>query len=107
MPQTSSSESPSTDASGFADPAANLREQALMHASTASACLRKLSDCVNSVSKHHADSRSIMLLPCLKRDFAVYFWFSPARFTALCILTLTSTCYVPQIVSAVGISPPI
>src|ERR1700693_4076890 len=32
-----------------------------MQASTASACLRKLSDWVNSVSKHHAVSRSIML----------------------------------------------
>ncbi len=31
-----------------------------MQASTASACLRKLSDWVNSVSKHHADSRSII-----------------------------------------------
>ena len=30
-----------------------------MHASTASACLRKLSDWVNSVSKHHASARSI------------------------------------------------
>src|SRR3981189_1141026 len=42
-----------------------------MHASTASGCLRKLSDWVNSVSKHHAAFRSIMfscflrLLTCL------------------------------------------
>src|SRR6266853_154493 len=105
MPQRSSSDSPSADAPELPDPAANLWEHALMQASTASACLRKLSDCVNSVSKHHADSRSIMLLPCLLRDFAVYFWFSPARLTASCILTLTSTGYVPQIVSAVGTSP--
>src|ERR1700758_539146 len=32
-----------------------------MHASTASACFRKLSDWVNSVSKPHADSRSFMV----------------------------------------------
>src|ERR1700686_3286718 len=106
MPQRSSSDSPSADASEFPEPATNFLEQARMQASTASACLRKLSDCVNSVSKHHADSRSIMLLPCLLVFFAVYLWFSPARFAASCILTLTSTGYVPQIVSAFGTSPP-
>src|SRR5205807_6851133 len=31
-----------------------------MQASTARACLRKLSDCVNSVSKHQAEARSFM-----------------------------------------------
>jgi hypothetical protein len=31
-----------------------------MQASTAKACLRKLSDWVNSVSKHHAEERSFM-----------------------------------------------
>ena len=48
-----------------------------MQASTASACLRKLSDRVNSVSKHHAVSRSIMLFALFLRDFAASFWFSP------------------------------
>src|SRR5277367_1923229 len=33
-----------------------------MQASTDKACFRKLSDWVNSVSKHHADSRSIVIL---------------------------------------------
>src|ERR1700722_10297362 len=46
MPQTSSSPGPP-----------HLRPQARMQASTASACLRKLSDCVNSVSRSHAASR--------------------------------------------------
>src|SRR6516162_9845288 len=32
-----------------------------MHAATASACFRRLSDWVNSVSKHHAAARSFML----------------------------------------------
>src|ERR1700726_3939383 len=85
----------------------NLCEQARIHASTASACLRKLSDWVNSVSKHHADSRSIMLLAYLQQDFAGSFWFSPVTFTASCILLLTSIDLVPQIVTAVGTSPPV
>src|SRR5277367_6756451 len=39
----------------------NLREQLRMQASTASACLRRLSDWVNSVSKLHACSLSTIL----------------------------------------------
>src|SRR6266567_3959719 len=35
----------------------NLRAKAVMQASTAFACFRKLSDWVNSVSNSHADSR--------------------------------------------------
>src|SRR5579863_5737341 len=42
--------------SSSAEPLPNLREQARMQASTASACLRRLSDWVNSVSKLHACS---------------------------------------------------
>src|SRR5579872_369651 len=38
------------------DPSPYLREQARMQASTASACLRRLSDCVNSVRSCQAAS---------------------------------------------------
>src|SRR5580658_5757239 len=69
MPHRSSSDSPSADASELPESPANLREQARMQASTASACLRKLSDWVNSVSKHHADSRSIMLFNLFSAGF--------------------------------------
>src|SRR5271170_6299961 len=110
MPHRSSSDNPSSDDPNsdnpeFPEPAANFREQARMQASTASACLRKLSDCVNSVSKHHADSRSIMLSALFLRDFTASFCFSPARFAALSILTLTSTGLVPQISPAVETFP--
>src|SRR5271169_2696620 len=91
IPHRSSSDNPSSDAPELPEPAANLPAQARIHASTASACLRKLSDWVNSVSKHHAASRLIMLLPCPLRVLAAQLWFSPLRFRALCILTLTST----------------
>src|ERR1700684_377318 len=83
-----------------------------MQASTARACLRRLSEGVNSVSKHHADSRSIIVFfpvsafsSLFLRNSPASFRFSPARFTALCILTLTSTGLVPQIRPAVGTSP--
>jgi transcriptional regulator with XRE-family HTH domain len=46
-----------------------------------------------------------MLSPYLLRDFAGYLRFSPMRYTAFRILTLTSTGLVPQIVSAVGTRP--
>src|ERR1700683_2589007 len=85
----------------------NFREQARMQASTDSACLRKLSDWVNSVSKHHALSRSIMFSSLFLRVIHRSLCFSPPQFTASCILTLTSTGLVPQIVTAVGTSPPI
>src|SRR6266852_7390142 len=39
----------------------DFRAYARMQASTASACLRRLSDWVNSVSKPHAESRSFMV----------------------------------------------
>src|SRR5207253_11350833 len=39
----------------------DFRAYARMQASNASACLRKLSDLVNSVSKPHADARSFMV----------------------------------------------
>src|ERR1700684_4613662 len=48
-----------------------------------------------------------MLSALFLRDFTASFWFSPPEFTALCILTLTSTGLVPQIVPAAGTSPPI
>src|SRR5947209_19243489 len=40
-----------------------------MHASTESACLRKLSDWVNSVSKHHAALRSMRSFPVFSLNF--------------------------------------
>src|ERR1039457_2521233 len=70
MPHKSSSDSPSSDNAELPEPSANFREHARMQASTASACLRKLSDWVNSVSKHHAVSRSIMLFALFLRDLA-------------------------------------
>src|ERR1700683_132028 len=106
MPHKSSSDNPNSESPGFAE-SANFREQARMQASTASACLRKLSDWVNSVSKHHALSRTIMLSALFLRVLRRSLWFSPPEFTALCILTLTSTGLVPQIVPAAGTSPPI
>src|SRR5580704_12381714 len=105
MPHRSSLDNPGSD-TPEASPS-NFREQARMQASTASACLRKLSDCVNSVSKHHADSRSIIVSALFLRDSAAYFHSSLARFAAFYILTLTSTGLVPQITPAVGTSPPI
>src|SRR5215475_12430364 len=45
-----------------------------MHASTASACLRKLSDWVNSFSKPHAADRSFIRSSLFFRVFAVSFW---------------------------------
>src|SRR3989442_15738865 len=52
----------------------DFRAYARMQASTASACLRKLSDWANSVSKPHAESRSFM----------VSYLFSPG----FCLVTL-------------------
>src|SRR5258708_5455756 len=49
--------------SASAEPSPNLREHARIQASTARACLRKLSDWVNSVSKQYADSRFIISSP--------------------------------------------
>src|ERR1019366_3748976 len=69
MPHKSSSDSPGSDNAEFPEPSANLREHARMQASTASAFLRKLSDWVNSVSKHHAVSRSIMLFALSSAGF--------------------------------------
>src|ERR1700683_3086413 len=106
MPHKSSSDNPNSESPGFAE-SANFREQARMQASTASACLRKLSDWVNSVSKHHALSRTIMLSALFLRVLRRSLWFSPPKSTPSCILTLTSTGLVPQIVPAAGTSPPI
>src|SRR5580700_7605535 len=106
MPHRSSSDNPSSDAPELPEPAPNFPAQARMQASTASACLRRLSDWVNSVSKHHAALRSIMPLPCPLRVLAASLFFLPPSSTASCILTLTSTGLVPQIVPAAGTSPP-
>jgi hypothetical protein len=54
-----------------------------MHASTASACLRKLSDWVNSVSKPQAASRSFMVSYLFSlgfRPFAFGFFTGFSRF---------------------------
>src|SRR6478735_7317478 len=55
-----------------------------MHASTASACLRKLSDWVNSVSNPHAAARSFMdsslFSPVFRRVFSAFVG-SVSRFT--------------------------
>src|SRR5882762_10769745 len=74
-----------------------------MHASTASACLRRLSDWVNSVSKHHAAARSFMLSYLFSpglRWFVLVFMGSSGPFHAR--MSLTSTGLIPQITLHVG-----
>src|SRR5690242_16807989 len=75
-----------------------------MQASTANACLRKLSDWVNSVSK---PPRPFAITHEL---FPVFSWFSPVNFAFHIRIfylgprfSLTSTGYLPQITSQVGI----
>src|ERR1035441_9068151 len=63
--------------SSSGEPFPHLREQARRHASTASACLRKLSDWVNSVSKHQASER---IIPCFS---PVSCGFLPPRWHAI------------------------
>src|SRR5947207_11934346 len=52
----------------------SLRAYARMQASTASMCLRRLSDWVYSHSKLHADSRFIMVLFLFSSCFLPVFW---------------------------------
>src|ERR1017187_2264347 len=80
-----------------------------MHASTARACLRKLSDWVNSVSKHHTSER---IIPCFSRvscgflpprwraiaGFAQLFRFSPDN-------TLDSSRGMPQSTRKLNVVP--
>src|SRR5437870_2179767 len=74
-----------------------------MHASTTRACLRRLWDWVNSVSKHHAAFLSIMfshrVSPGFRRLVPVFYGSGLANHPRIC---LTSTGMVPQITHEIG-----